>query len=344
MAEGPGVAVPPDSTGARFRTQQVTTGAGVVQQEVVTLADEEGDFYTGANPFPTRSVFSDENGVPYTVNNRLPVNVDGASIQGTFTTEASVESVGNIPPGPLAANEVWEGQWEDVLKYAAIQIAIDTDAVSATNGGVVEFSKDGVNVIRAVATTVPANVQSYFHLSPQARYVRFRYTNGSVAQTRLRVSILFSYNTPAEVVQPIGATTTDLNVSTIVKSHLHGRVMSGASTGVYVPIGNDGTGRMLVRSELLQPLTDAQLRASPVVVDSGETQFKRLLKFEPAAGMELRADETLTDRYHGTAVDGTPTTAASWGVVRFYKNAAGDVTRARYRTGVVWDDRTQGWT
>lgn len=71
--------------------------------------------------------------------------------------------------------------------------------------------------------------------------------------------------------------------------------------------------------------------------------FTSLLKFEPFPGQELRADETTTDRYHGRNLDGADTAAATWEIVRFYKDTSGNITRARYRTGVAWDSRTAGW-
>jgi len=70
--------------------------------------------------------------------------------------------------------------------------------------------------------------------------------------------------------------------------------------------------------------------------------FLRVLKFEPLVGEEIRRDETLTDDYHGVAPDGSLTSAAVWSVARFYKTA-GLITRVRYRTGVVWDNRAVGW-
>jgi len=73
-------------------------------------------------------------------------------------------------------------------------------------------------------------------------------------------------------------------------------------------------------------------------------RFASLLKYEAAPGEELRRDEQATDQYHGRAVDGTLTSAASWEVVRLYLDANGVVVRSRYRTGVVWDQRDQGWS
>lgn len=73
------------------------------------------------------------------------------------------------------------------------------------------------------------------------------------------------------------------------------------------------------------------------------SRFKRVLKAEPNAGEEMRIDTTLTDNYHGMATDATAETTASWDVVRFYKDAGGNITRIRYRTGVAWSARSSGW-
>lgn len=92
------------------------------------------------------------------------------------------------------------------------------------------------------------------------------------------------------------------------------------------------------------PLTDAQMRATAVSVSPVRNAFATLLKFEPAVGEELRREELTTDSYHGRAPDGTTTATAAWEVVRLYKDAAGEIVRARYRTGVAWDNRAAGWT
>lgn len=229
-----------------------------------------------------------------TPGGRLPVDVEGANITGTFTVQPSVASTLNVPDGPLGPSEVFTGQWEDVLAYSGVQVAIFTDKPSVPNGAQIQFSADGVNVLRSVPTTIPADFAAYFHLAPQARYVRFVYINGPSAQTVLRLSILYSYNPPAEVVQPIGSTVTDANIATVTRSALAGRIMSGPSAGAYAPLGTDGTGKLLVDTELsaagplateatasltlaavqaqtppqTDALTETQLRSAPVVVDT----------------------------------------------------------------------------
>lgn len=86
-------------------------------------------------------------------------------------------------------------------------------------------------------------------------------------------------------------------------------------------------------------------RASEATQVLRNNAFATLIHYLPrAAADEMRADETATDRYHGRATDGTLTSAASWEVVRFYKDASDTVIRTRYRTGVAWDNRATGWT
>lgn len=76
----------------------------------------------------------------------------------------------------------------------------------------------------------------------------------------------------------------------------------------------------------------------------GRNSMASLIKFEAQPGEELRVDDVIGgDRYHGRAVTGTATSAASWEVVRFERDATGGILRTRYRSAVVWDDRDQGW-
>ena len=88
-------------------------------------------------------------------------------------------------------------------------------------------------------------------------------------------------------------------------------------------------------------LTDAELRAAPLDLDD----FDRIAKARAVVGEELRFDDVIGgDLYIGAAPEGTATSAASWDVVRYYRTAAGAITRQRYQTGIAWDDRATGWT
>lgn len=255
-----------------------------------------------------------EAGVPVSTLSRLPVDVGGAAITGSFTTQPSVVSTLNVPTGPLAANALFVGQWEEVKEFAAIQVAVFTDAPSASGGAVVEFSANAVDVIRSVPTSIVANFGAYFHLAPEARFVRFRYTNGATAQTILRLSIIYSYVTPAEVAQPLAASLTDANLATVVRSILAGRLPSGA----YTPLAATSAGRLSVDTGLTpqtDALTDTQLRAAPVPVETElvqpltntELRASAVTVTGPVTNTELRASPLRTQRdiaYYASAAGG----------------------------------------
>lgn len=90
--------------------------------------------------------------------------------------------------------------------------------------------------------------------------------------------------------------------------------------------------------------TEATLAATDFATDTTlalrHNDFASLLKFEPEVGQELRADETNTRRWHGRAPEGTSTAAASWELVQFDQTPSTGITRVRYKTGAIWDDRT----
>jgi hypothetical protein len=184
---------------------------------------------------------------------RLLVDVGGSINIGSLTVQyESRVSTLNSTTTLLAAGQTFVGEWEDVRDYSAISVAVLTDAPSAPGGAVVEFTEDlAKGAIRSVTTTIPANVGSHFSLAPQARYFRLRYTNGATAQTVFRNEVTIKFNPPSEVQQPLGATITDANLATVVRSALAARIFSGPSAGNYAPLGTDGAGRLLTASSRL---------------------------------------------------------------------------------------------
>lgn len=76
-----------------------------------------------------------------------------------------------------------------------------------------------------------------------------------------------------------------------------------------------------------------------------EDEAQSIAAAEMKDGRELRFDIiTGGDIYIGRANDGAPESAHTWKVVRFYRTAAGKLTRMRYRKAIRWDQRTDGWT
>lgn len=77
---------------------------------------------------------------------------------------------------------------------------------------------------------------------------------------------------------------------------------------------------------------------------SFDDTFKNLLKFEPREGYELRVLNTAGARYHGMAADSAAEDQAVWSTVRFYKDAAGEIVRVRFKRNLAWNAvEAGGW-
>lgn len=255
--------------------------AGQDAQYLTVDPDSGALVVTGAGTAPTATALRVQDGD--STRTALVGDDRALLVRDVTAAEAKVASA-QEPAALMAAGEVFTGPWEDVLPYAAISVAIFTDQPSATQGAVVEFSEDGLDVIRAVPTTIPANFQAYFSLAPEARFVRFRYTNGPTAQTLLRVQVLYRFQPPAIVEQPLAAALTDANLATVTRAVLAAR----DDAGTYGPLRRDATGRLLVDVEDTAALTDAQLRASSVLV-SGPLTDAQLRATPVPVATELEA-------------------------------------------------------
>lgn len=90
----------------------------------------------------------------------------------------------NTTTTPLGAGEEWIGAWQDALDYQEVNVSVDTDQNSATNGLVFQWSADGVNIGDTDTFSVYANSGTNYTPNPAFRYVRMKYTNGTQAQGR----------------------------------------------------------------------------------------------------------------------------------------------------------------
>lgn len=93
----------------------------------------------------------------------------------------------NTTTTPLGANATFTGEWQDHLQYQEVNVSIDTDKNSATNGLIFQWSADGTTIADTDVFSVYANLGTNYTPNPAFRYVRIVYTNGSVAQTRFNL-------------------------------------------------------------------------------------------------------------------------------------------------------------
>lgn len=217
-------------------------------------------------PLPVSGTFADENGVPFSQANPLPVDV-GASLELNNVTvefDSPVSTVNSLNT-PLDADAEFVGQWEEVKDYSGIAVAYLTDAASAVGGASIEFSTDGVNVDLSESSTVVADYGGFSVFQARARYFRVRYVNGPAPQTFVRSEVRYLFNPPTVGLAPLAAPTHDASVVQTSKAMLHGRLASGLSHPALI----DADGHLKVDvvtgpATQTDALTDAELRAEPV--------------------------------------------------------------------------------
>lgn len=272
----------------------------------------------------------DAAGNPFSTANRLPVSVGDLTIeQLDVTFPDSVVATEASRSTPLAANEVFETPWLDVLQFSEITVGIHTDQPSAPNGAVLMISDDGVNVVAQNAVSMPANVGLTFKFSPDVRYFKFVYQNGPTAQGFLRAQTLLHYNATATVQLPIGSTTTDLFSAQNTQAHMKGRISQGPFTGLWMPLsvgqqartGSLGVTLSTEDVAALSALTDTQLRAAAVAtkddyqageVLADQTGANNVLTFTFASPVQLvvvDANGSATDIARADPFGGTPSAA-----------------------------------
>lgn len=93
----------------------------------------------------------------------------------------------NTTSTPLTGGATFTGEWQDCLNYQEVNVSIDTDQNSATNGLVIQWSADGSTVADTDVFSVYANAGTNYTPNPAFRYVRVVYTNGSTPQTRFNL-------------------------------------------------------------------------------------------------------------------------------------------------------------
>ena len=104
-------------------------------------------------------------------------------IQGSVSTDNSTDT-------PLVGNDNFPGAFEEITNTGVIQISVFADVASATDGLVVQFSTDGVNVDNTDEYTIAAGTAETYSFQPAAKYFRVVYTNGAGAQATFRLQTI----------------------------------------------------------------------------------------------------------------------------------------------------------
>lgn len=177
-----------------------------------------------------------------TAANPLPVSA-------TISTAIEVEQEGvvvasNSSTTPLGAGGVFTGAAFEVLNYAVINVCVNANVDSATNGLSVQFSPDGTNWDHTHSTTYTSGGKGYI-FNVEYRYARVVFTNGGSAQSTFRLQTILK---PQPV--PSSLYTLDQTVSGNMFAQLNrAQLVAKTPGGTYTSINCTAGGNLKISVE-----------------------------------------------------------------------------------------------
>lgn len=176
---------------AKFFRISYTNGATDQGQFTLQIALKKS--LTGPASFPLEAPITSD-----AVSSLVRSVATGKSTDGSYLNQrAAGVSSANSSSTPLLAGSDFTGTFEDVLGYANVGVTVISDVDSATDGLIVEYSSDGVNVDASDEFTIFASAGgSQFSFGVTTRFFRIRYINGASDQTEFRLQTLFQTSAP----------------------------------------------------------------------------------------------------------------------------------------------------
>ncbi len=165
---------------------------------------------------------------------------------GLVTMTPGHVSTDNSSDVLLAGDGMFTGEWEDITNVGVIMLLIHSDQVSATDGLVIEFTADQVDVDSDdTYTYAVADIGKTYSFQAAAKFFRVRYTNGSTIQTHFHLqTILKPY-----YVKPSSHRVED-NISGQDDAELIKAVLTGKNpVGTFVNVQTTAAGNLKVGIE-----------------------------------------------------------------------------------------------
>lgn len=103
------------------------------------------------------------------------------------------ESLINSTKTALGSSETFTGTYENALGFTTVVVSCKSDAEGTL---FIDFSTDGINTDSTLTYSVTADVNEIHRLVIGKKYYRVRYTNGTTAQSFLRLQALLGNHSP----------------------------------------------------------------------------------------------------------------------------------------------------
>ena len=106
----------------------------------------------------------------------------------TFIQESiAQESKHNTSDVVLGENDVYDGQWEDVMGFESVQLTIKSDTDSKNGGVYLQWSTDGVTMGKQIVRTYTSPGEYTEIFRKVSRYFKVMYVNCAIVQTMLEL-------------------------------------------------------------------------------------------------------------------------------------------------------------
>lgn len=205
-------------------------------------------------------------------NNAVKVNIVAGSAAGgnvVLTGATAVVSAGNSSTTPLAGGASFTGTSVDLTgtSFTSIQVQSIADKVGTVQ---IQFSTDNTNWDHTITGTAAVASSASIATGIHGRYARVVYVNGAQAQTYFRLQTLLVPTIVQPTVKDLDTPVEDDDNAMITHSLITGHSSAGGGSLVDVKVNPSGTLTVDATNSsnvgVTGPLTDTQLRATPVLV------------------------------------------------------------------------------
>jgi hypothetical protein len=170
-------------------------------------------------------------------SNPLPVQVT------LLPEENEVQLVGVVNEGnstttPLGSGGVFTGTAMELLKYAVINVNVNANVDSATNGLSVQFSPDGTNWDHSHSTTYTAGGKGYI-FNVEYKFARVVFTNGASAQSTFRLQTILKPQVIPPSLYTLDQTVSGNMFAQLGRSQLVAKTPGGTYTSINCTAGGN---------------------------------------------------------------------------------------------------------
>lgn len=181
------------------------------------------------------------------------VNIDGAMDTNVYTNLDEVRTFSashicseNSSTTPLGANAEFVGGWQTTLDYSEVIVSVFADKDSATDGLKIEWSAMGDVAEENDEFTIYANVGKTFSFPSHRQYVRVRYKNNGVAQTKFSMQTMVkrfaSKGSSHRLLDPLSAQ----DDAIVTKSQIVGLTAAGGHAGELTDVKVNPSGALSI--------------------------------------------------------------------------------------------------